>query len=295
MRRYHDLALLTTLLIMGGGVACNKGDDDSADNTKMSVDELLKSREASSNIHEQFDLAYEAMDKALSDKDLPAFVRAYTEAYEFAAELMNEDEMTSADIGDRYFLNTVLNQSLNGANTYGALFKRITVTHPEILEAWPQNCSGDSETQTQIDELRAFNEKWRKTQEWEYRPKWTFSAVFDDETLERIRNVGFVHRKGYDATLTITDAPEGRYSSFSYDETSHVFEFVIADISRANPLELTVQRPIEVIDLGGDGIDRCDARLNGIQDSQISEANARYRENMAVTRERLRQRYPTHF
>ncbi|MFC1648225.1 hypothetical protein ACFL1B_02080 [Nanoarchaeota archaeon] len=228
--------------------------------------------------------AFDYMDEALASKDLPAFMEAYRTAFSLT-EIMDERieyEHPAPFLGMTIRFRTELTQEL-----YGNVFGRIA-SDPSILEDWPTYCGvSDSRVQELFGDLLDFVS--RKTPDLRQRfgsSEWT--TYFDDEALAQIRNEDVSPEvSSYQSQRFMLP---GTYSTFSYSIPAESAVFTSYETSKEG-LESNIFREVDAFDLGMDGIDACDARLNGLSPEDIPSANQQLGDALETTIKVLDARY----
>lgn len=223
--------------------------------------------------------AYEAMDAALREKNLTSFVLAYEQAVE-VEEQLSEDKFA---LVEWFKLDKTLNEGM-----YGGILLR-TRLEPKMLDQWPASCSqGNDQIKTSIDELVRFRNNRSTSEGHEKQDKWQLYVIFDDETLSAVNDgkmpLAAIVSPSHGFTIP------GKFAELNYDSQADFFAFSLYNVSRKG-VSNGVQKYCDVLDLGADGIDGCDARLNFIEESQIRAANRQYRNCLTQTLAKLKGRY----
>ncbi len=175
--------------------------------------------------------------------------------------------------------------------TEGDIFKR-TVYDLTILKEQPTNCPGYDPAEERVQKIIAFDNRWKEAQGWKRAPESGIFIHFDDTALSQIKaaNLGDPRLVGKGNVYGVL--PGETVAPFLYNSDSDVFTFNMAEV-QPNGIERTVIWRCNVIDLGADGIDACDARLNEVTD--IPAANKKYVDCMNATLDKVQERYPQHF
>lgn len=246
-----------------------------------------------------------SLDETFQTKDMLRFVRTYEEASHFAVALQDETD-TRYLIDKSYLINSdEANQELrdikhawgsslsskltDSSQTIFPVVYDVLTQNPVLLENWPTECSGDDVTTEYTNALIAFGQEKIGTAYNGENKDWLFETIFSEDVLEASRVAQTLRY----AVNRYESEPEGRYAPFSYRVPAQAFTFALLDVTEIGLPEGTIDYACNIIDLGADGIDACDARINGIAPEQISQANETYKKCMELTTTRLRERYPT--
>lgn len=258
------------------------------DVVKKCTDLECVSKEGREFMQSEVEKVYEKMNSALARKDIPEFMRAYQEAVLFYNQLEKIGDCYKGEYGGN------LDYDLNMA--YFGNIHTLIMTNPHILEEWPAPAYCGSVNQTAeslATELHDFN--WNRT----------ISLGKDVGVL--INGSGHTISHDVNTFLIAVSANldgdatffgegryfiDGTYTYMRFSERANLMVYnLITNLHSENPLESTAYRECSFIDLGMDGVDACDARLNGIQEEDIPAANERIIRCMTKTTEVLRRRY----
>lgn len=237
-------------------------------------------------INSKVEEVYKSMNDALARKDLPGFVRAYQEADLFGKQL---EGIADCFGGSYHWLDLFIDININ---YFGSIHTKI-MANPQILDDWPAYCgSVNLRARSLAEGLYDFNRNRHLSFGYKVRGKAGngHDIQHQDETL-LIINSRNIH------SSAISNG-EGRYfldgthTEMWFSEQANVMVYnLITNTHSESPLESTAHRECSFIDLGMDGIDACDARLNGVKESDIPIANERAVGCMAKTTEVLKRRY----
>ncbi len=243
---------------------------------------------------QKVDETYNSMNKALAAKDLPQFMAAYREAVAVKEQLKESGKQGSLSSQAYYFM--MFNDLTQ--NYLGAIATKI-LSDPSILEDWPTNCSSlDIGARGLTQGLYRVNQslsRLQKTVDSEDVPDRPVDVekllAYHDETIAASAR----DRKVYPATVLNNEARyflDGTYTEVQFSTPANLMLYTLftTQHSSISPLESTVKRDCGFIDLGLDGIDRCDARLNGIPDDEtaIKAANEEAKECIITSLEDLK-------
>ncbi len=222
---------------------------------------------------------YKEMDDALAQKDLPAFVDAYRDTREFMEEIGEMGLVTDAAWHETFYDTS--------RGTYGQIFAQI-MANPEMLRDWPSDCGDEySDAKSMIGDMVGFVNNKRRDEGIQI-DMWEWMTIHDDGTLELTRNANLPHGASMnDSSRYLTP---GTFTRIDWYEDASFIRFSLFT-TQNNGIATSVTRECDVLDLGGDGIDRCDARLNGVQESQIDSANSQYDSCLHTSRDKLHERY----
>lgn len=237
-------------------------------------------------IDSKVEKVYQKMNEALAQKDLPRFVRAYREANLFEKQLI--------EIGDCYkgaFHWMQLFDDLN-RNYFGNIYTAV-MANPQILDNWPTYCSAiDQRARSLAEGLYNFDRNRRLSKGNKVGDKrGNGHQIWHEDAALSV----FTSRGIHPNATTIGEGRyflDGTYTEMWFSEQADVMVYnSITNTRSESPLESTAHRECSFIDLGMDGIDACDARLNGITESNIPAANERAIGCMAKTTEVSKRRY----
>jgi hypothetical protein len=114
--------------------------------------------------------------------------------------------------------------------------------------------------------------------------------VHDDEILTRMRAAN-IHSSAF-RDQEVRYFIDGTYTDMWFSKETNIMLYTLFTSTHSSQLlGSTVVRQCSFIDLGMDGIDACDARLNRIAQEDISLANQRIIACMTQTTEVLKERY----
>ena len=229
---------------------------------------------------------YKRMNTALAQKDLPGFVRAYQEAVLFGKQIMV--------IGGCYggsFHWMELFDDMN-QNYFGNIYTKV-MANPKILDDWPAYCGTiDQRARSLANELYNFDRNKRLSEGDKIGDKsGNGHQIWHEDRALTVSTSRNIHPNA----TTIGEGRyflDGTYTEMWFSEQADVMVYnLITNTRSESPLESTAHRECSFIDLGMDGIDACDARLNGVKESDITLANERAIGCMAKTTEVLKRRY----
>lgn len=291
-------------LILGSTISCNN-QQESQSRTQPKVEEKIGDNPLLKGLQEVIDRSgfnfdkgrefvgskvkevYKKMNSALAQKDLPGFVHAYKEAKLFQEQLIK--------VGDCYggsFHWMQLFDELN-RSYFGNIYTKV-MTDPQILDAWPTDCDSVNQKAKSLAEgLYDFD----RNRHLSLGDKVGDKDGNGHQILHEDRNLLIANSGNIHANAITTG--EGRYfldgtiyTEMWFSEQADVMVYsLVMNTSSGSPLESTAHRECSFIDLGMDGIDACDARLNGVKEQDIATANGRAIDCMEKTTEVLKRRY----
>ncbi len=264
---------IALLLALGLQVGCKSVEEAAAD--------FPAQTQEPDNIEKRTDEVYQQMDSALARKDLPAFVSAYRRAIEFQQEIQDNPSPSATGKWMRLFMDTT-------TGIYGNIFLQ-AMSYPGILEQWPASCATTPHQGIREDlerYIRFVNNK--RAASGAENGRWHWLTIFDNETLAN-SNQREVHPEANYAQNARFLKP-GIFSQLDYSGPGITVLFSLYQTSRQGTSS-RIERLCDIIDLGADGIDACDARLNLIDLEQIEENNRQYKGCLTQTLEKLQQRY----
>lgn len=224
------------------------------------------------------------MDKALKKKDIPAFLTSYKEAKELADILLKGDDDPYKNSLNKHAGRILLDNLSSG--DYGSVYRKVLQYGKDTY--WEKGCSTLANSSLLIDDLIRFGRIRYAAKKGEVPKLWDLDVIFDDKLLTQERQEG-LDTVGSTKKETGNNLPDGRYTSFGYNNSAQLFMFDMIDITTPEVLGRNTTWLCSVVDLGADGIDKCDAKLNGVTD--IEAANRKYSDCMLRTREKLVSRY----
>ena len=232
------------------------------------------------------DKAYRLMDKYLKEKNISAFLSSYKQARELADRLLKGDnEDILKGISNKHAGRILLDNLVTG--DYGAVYTRL-IQYNQNTE-WPKDCpSADSSSKNLVEDLVRFGRIRYAIRKGNVPERWDLDIIFDDKILAQQK------QEGFETTPSVTyetgnNLPDGRYTTFGYNNAAQLFTFNMIDIDTPEPLGRKTTWLCDVVDLGADGIDACDAKINRISD--IDSANKKYLDCLERTKTKLVSRY----
>ena len=237
-------------------------------------------------ITSQVEASFDAMNINLANKDLKGFMGAYNSA------LKLEEQLTG--IGPLYAQNdeSILYVGLI-EGYFGNIATRILSSSGDLGNKSNDCFVKDVETAKLSDTLYNFNRR-RQLSEGE-KPDNFFGSghvIYHDD-----KNLTLLTERNISSTAILTKefryGKPGAYTDMVFSTPARLMVYALIRTSEGvGPLDSYVER-CDFIDLGLDGIDRCDAPLNriGVNDAAIKSANLRARECMGETMKVLQRRY----
>ncbi|MEK6938148.1 MAG: hypothetical protein AABX04_03820 [Nanoarchaeota archaeon] len=226
------------------------------------------------------------MDLALQNKNVPQFVAAYHRAVQFQKDLAGISPDLTGLASAR--METSLKVGLDG-DIY-----TLVASNQGILQNWPESCYSNSDTKDLVRTLIDFNQRrWAATTAKEERPKHTSGHLIyhDDSQLLLAQSRQIPNEQVGDKERTYFK-PDSIISNFNYNPRSKVIGYSLTTSTREG-ISGSLTRECNFIDLGADGLDRCDALLNGFPDTPegIASANSKAANCMRKTIDVLKVRY----
>ena len=229
---------------------------------------------------------YGKMNSALAQKDLPRFIRAYQETILFDKQIVRIGECYD---GPSHWMQ--LFDDMN-RNYFGNIYTKV-MANPQILDNWPAYCGTvDQRARSFAEGLYHFDRNRRLSKGDKVGGKnGNGHQIWHEDMALAVSTSRDIHPNA----TTIGEGRyflDGTYTEMWFSEQADVMVYdLITNTRSESPLESTAHRECSFIDLGMDGIDACDARLNGVKESDITLANERAIGCMAKTTEVLKRRY----